>query len=79
MDVGLGRGGVERRRGRGLDRERTNRVEGRSEQNSFNHQKFVAGLALRRFCVRRVGALHGSEIQIEQGVLLVALVLVLLS
>ena len=40
---------------------------------------FVAGLALRRPCLRRAGALHGSEIQVEQGLLFVALVLVLLA
>ena len=33
--------------------------------------------ALRRLCLRRPGALHGSEIQVEQGLLFVALVLVL--
>jgi hypothetical protein len=40
---------------------------------------FVAGLALCRICLRRAGALHGSEIQFEQGLLFVALVFVLLS
>ena len=41
--------------------------------------QFVAGLALRRPNLRRAGALHGSEIQVEQGLLFVALVLVLLA
>src|SRR5271167_1328109 len=36
-------------------------------------------LALRRLYLRRAGALHGSEIQVEQGLLFVALVLVLLA
>ena len=40
---------------------------------------FVAGWALRRLCLRRAGALHGSEIQVEQGLLFVALVFVLLA
>src|ERR1700722_10413143 len=39
----------------------------------------VAGLTLRRLCLRRAGAFHGSEIQVEQGLLFVALVLVLLA
>jgi hypothetical protein len=36
-------------------------------------------LALRRLCLRRAGALHGSEIQVKQGLLFVALVFVLLA
>jgi UvrD-like helicase C-terminal domain/ATP-dependent RecD-like DNA helicase SH3 domain/AAA domain len=36
-------------------------------------------LALRRLCLQRAGALHGPEIQVEQGLLFVALVLVLLA
>jgi hypothetical protein len=36
-------------------------------------------LALRRPRLRRAGALHGSEIQVEQRLLFVALVLVLLA
>ena len=47
--------------------------------NVFNNRKFVAGLALRRLWLRRVGVLHGSEIQVELGLLFVALVLVLLA
>ena len=36
-------------------------------------------MALRRLCLRRVGALHGSEIQVKQGLLFIALVFVLLA
>ena len=36
-------------------------------------------LALRRPCLRRARAVHGSEIQVKQGLLFVALVLVLLA
>src|SRR3984957_4695447 len=54
-------------------------IKARREQASFNNRKFVAGLALRRLCLRRAGALHGSEIQVEQGLLFVALVFVLLA
>ena len=54
-------------------------IEARCGQTSFNNRKFVAGLALRRLCLRRAGALHGSEIQVEQGLLFVALLLVLLA
>jgi hypothetical protein len=52
-------------------------IEARRE-TSFNTEKFAAGLALRRLWLRR-GVLHGSEIQVEQGLLFVALVLVLLA
>jgi hypothetical protein len=47
--------------------------------NLLQQRKFVARLALRRLCPRRAGALHGSEIQVEQGLLFVALVFVLLA
>src|SRR5208283_5754966 len=46
---------------------------------SFNDRKFDAGLALRRPCLRRASALHGPEIQVEQGLPFIALVLVLLA
>ena len=36
-------------------------------------------MALRRFCLRWASPLHGLEIQVEQGLLFVALVLVLLA
>jgi hypothetical protein len=45
----------------------------------LNDRKFVATLALRRLCLRRASAFHGPEIQVEQGLLFVALVLVLLA
>jgi hypothetical protein len=41
--------------------------------------RLVADLALCRLCWRRAGALHGSQIEIEQRLLFVALVLVLLA
>ena len=53
-------------------------IEARRE-TSFNTQKFAAGLALRRLYLRRAGALHGPEVQVEQGLLFVALVFVLLA
>ena len=40
---------------------------------------FVTDLALRRLRLRRAGALHGPEIQVEQGVLFVAVLLLLLA
>src|SRR5208337_5621153 len=62
--------------GRRIHRRRT---EARSEQPSSKDPKLAAGLALGRLCLRRAGTLHSLEIQVEQGLLFVAFVLVLLA
>jgi exodeoxyribonuclease V alpha subunit len=58
-------------------------VEGRLKLGESNLPSTTgsssSSLALRRLCLRRAGALHGPEIQVEQGVLFVAVLLVLLA